>query len=163
MIFARGAFPAGFGGIFVEAKDRYLAIAVLAFGLVYTIAAWNLPRAPVGNPLGPVYFPLGLGLLVTIIGSLMLLQSSKSQVKEEKTIGKHGKYASRIMIVLLLCVGYALVFRVLGFLISTLAFLSAFLIILNGLKKWFLSVSIALLYTLGVWYLFEKVFLINLP
>jgi len=32
MIFARGAFPAGFGGIFVEAKDRYLAIAVLAFG-----------------------------------------------------------------------------------------------------------------------------------
>jgi len=47
--------------------------------------------------------------------------------------------------------------------ISTFVFLTSFLLLLNGLKKWPLCLTIALLYTIGVWYLFEKVFLINLP
>lgn len=143
-------------------KDRYLSVAVLAFGVIYTIAAWNLPRAPVGNPLGPVYFPLGLGLLVTIIGFLMLLQSLKMR-HEERAPLKLGKSAFQILATLVLCVAYSLMFNKLGFLFSSFVFLSALLILLNGLRKWLMSLSISILYTAGVWYLFEKVFLINLP
>ncbi|WP_448522845.1 tripartite tricarboxylate transporter TctB family protein [Pseudothermotoga sp.] len=147
----------------MEAKDRYLAIAVLTFGLVYTMAAWNLPRASVGNPFGPVYFPLGLGLLVTFVGLVMLIQSFRSGQEEHKPALKRGDYAVRVLIAVSLCVGYALMFNRLGFVISTFAFLSVFLMFLNGLKKWLLSASVAFLYTIGVWYLFEKIFLINLP
>ncbi len=163
MIFARGVNPAGFGGILMKTKDSYLAIAVLAFGLIYTMGAWRLPRAPVGNPFGPVYFPLGLGLLVSLIGLLMLIQSFKSDQEEHKPTSKRGGYAVRVLIAVSLCVGYALMFNRLGFVISTFVFLSVFLMFLNGLKKWLLSASVAFLYTIGVWYLFEKIFLINLP
>lgn len=144
----------------MEAKDRYLAIIVLVFGLVYTLASWNLPRAPVGNPFGPVYFPLGLGVLVSVIGLLMLVQSLRTR---QETSRKPSKLSVRMWIAVLFCVGYALVFNRVGFMISTFVFLTSFLLLLNGFKKWLMSLSIALLYTIGVWYLFEKVFLINLP
>lgn len=143
-------------------KDKYLSVVVLAFGVIYAVVAWNLPRAPVGNPLGPVYFPLGLGLLVTIIGFLMLLQSLKSR-HEQRAPSKSGKISSKILATLALCVAYALIFNRLGFLLSSFVFLSATLILLNGPRKWLMSLSISMLYTIGIWYLFEKVFLINLP
>lgn len=142
-------------------KDRYLSVVVLGFGVIYTIAAWNLPRAPVGNPLGPVYFPLALGLFVTVIGFLMLLQSLKAH--HEEHAAKSGRYASRVLTVLAFCVAYALMFNRLGFLFSSFVFLSALLMLLNGFKKWLMNFSISILYTVGIWYLFEKVFLINLP
>lgn len=143
-------------------KDRYLSVAVLTFGVIYTIAAWNLPRALVGNPFGPVYFPFGLGLLVTIIGFLMLLQSLKMR-HEERAPLKLGKSAFQILSTLALCVVYALMFNRLGFLFSSFVFLSVLLILLNGPRKWLMSLTISILYTVGIWYLFEKVFLINLP
>jgi len=142
-------------------KDRYLSAAVLGFGIIYTIAAWNLPRAPVGNPLGPVYFPLVLGLFIALIGFLMLLQSLKAH--HEEHAAKSGRYAIRILTVLAFCVAYALMFNRIGFLFSSFVFLSALLILLNGFKKWLMNFSISILYTVGIWYLFEKVFLINLP
>lgn len=157
----RGSCPAGFRrDLFM--KDRYLSVVVLGFGVTYTIAAWNLPRAPVGNPLGPVYFPFGLGLLVTIVGFLMLLQSLKAH-HEERAHAKSGKSAFQILATIVLCVAYALVFNRLGFLFSSFVFLSALLILLNHLRRWLMSLTISILYTVGIWYLFEKVFLINLP
>ncbi|KUK01951.1 MAG: Putative tricarboxylate transport protein TctB, partial [Thermotoga sp. 50_1627] len=144
MNLARRMFPAGFGGIFMEAKDRYLAVAVLAFGLIYTMSAWRLPRAPVGNSFGPVYFPLGLGVLVSVIGLLMLVQSLRTH---QETARKPSKLSVRMWIAVLFCVGYALTFDRFGFMISTFVFLTSFLLLLNGLKKWPLCLTIALLYT----------------
>ncbi|MEJ5228422.1 MAG: tripartite tricarboxylate transporter TctB family protein [Pseudothermotoga sp.] len=146
-------------------KDRWLAIVVLTFGIIYVVTTLNLPRAPVGNPMGPLYFPLGFGILTIVVGSIMLFQNmghEKVSGQEKEVIKKPKRYL-QVFFGVLLCLSYAVLFDLIGFVVSTLFFLVAFLFILNGGKKWFVNLSIAFLYTVGVWYLFEKVFLISLP
>lgn len=146
-------------------KDRWLAVVVLAFGIIYVVTTLNLPRAPVGNPMGPLYFPLGFGILTIVIGSIMLFQSighEKVSAHGEEVTKKSKQYLY-VFFGVILCVAYAILFDLTGFIASTLIFLTVFLFMLNGPRRWIANLSIALLYTVGVWYLFEKVFLISLP
>ncbi|HEY8541810.1 MAG TPA: tripartite tricarboxylate transporter TctB family protein [Pseudothermotoga sp.] len=148
----------------MKQKDKWLGITVLVFGIIYTVVTLNLPRAPVGNPMGPIYFPLAFGILTAIIGLIIFLQAIRKTSEQAEIELKKGKLNYKQ---LLLGIGisliYALLFSRLGFVPSTLIFLIVFLFILNGVKKWILNLSISVLYTFGVWYLFEKVFLISLP
>ncbi|WP_041081043.1 tripartite tricarboxylate transporter TctB family protein [Thermotoga profunda] len=148
----------------MKQKDKWLGITVLVFGIIYTVVTLNLPRAPVGNPMGPIYFPFAFGILTAIIGLIIFLQAIRKTSEQAEIELKKGKLNYKQ---LLLGIGisliYALLFSRLGFVPSTLIFLIVFLFILNGVKKWILNLSISVLYTFGVWYLFEKVFLISLP
>lgn len=147
----------------MERKEKWLAATVLAFGTVYTVTTLKLPRAVVGNPMGPLYFPLAFGILTIVIGLVMLIQDLRNMESSthEKKAAKKG--ALNIVFGASLCLVYALLFSRIGFFISTVLFLTTFLFMLNGPKRWFMNVSVAVLYTVGVWYLFEKVFLIDLP
>lgn len=159
-------FPHGFGGIEMEQKDRWLGVVVLTFGIIYVITTLNLPRAPVGNPMGPLYFPLAFGTLTAIVGLIIFLQAMKKvpeQSKTETEVKKKRANYSRLLLGIGISLIYASLFNYVGFVISTLIFLTVFLFVLNGIQKWILNLSVAILYTFGIWYLFEKVFLIALP
>lgn len=141
--------------------ERIFNVLVLAFGVVYTVASLKLPRAPVGDPMGPIYFPLGLGMLTILLGGLMLTTTKKDDSTHHEKFQK--KNVEMILIVVALGIAYSFFFNKLGFIPSTLLFLAALLFLMNGLKSWIKNILISLLFTVGIWFLFEKVFLITLP
>jgi putative tricarboxylic transport membrane protein len=50
-----------------------------------------------------------------------------------------------------------------GFIPSTLVFLGAMLFLINGSRAWKLNAVITLGFTFGAWYVFVRLFQINLP
>lgn len=144
--------------------NRTLGIVVFVFAVIYTLATLNLSRAPVGNPMAPLYFPLGLGLATSAVGLLLLFSSRASQEKQKSD--DRGSKLRRYMplfLTVIACFLYAFCFRKLGFLTSTILFMIFLLSLTNGFKRWPINLLVTVIYTLGTWLLFERVFMINLP
>ncbi|MDD4364486.1 MAG: tripartite tricarboxylate transporter TctB family protein [Synergistales bacterium] len=135
------------------------AFAVL-FGTAYTFQAFHLPRAMIGNPWAPLYFPLALGLLLVAIGVVVILQGLR-HVSPSKAKEKGSKRL--IVFTVLICLGYTALFDHLGFIASTILFLGGLLFMINGARAWKINSIISVVFALGVWYVFEKIFYMNLP
>ena len=133
------------------------------FSIAYTIAAWELPSAAIGNPMAPKYFPLVVGAMAIIFSVALLIRGVKkgSVAKKAKTSDKG--YWILIAGLMVLCLAYAAILEKIGFIISTILFLGAMLFLVNGVKGWKTNILTALCFTLGIWYIFEKVFMITLP
>ncbi len=58
---------------------------------------------------------------------------------------------------------YANIFYKIGFIYSTLIFLGGILFLVNGIRGWKANISVTVVFTLAVWYIFQKLFLIQLP
>ncbi|ABV32611.1 MULTISPECIES: tripartite tricarboxylate transporter TctB family protein [Pseudothermotoga] len=142
-----------------QSSEKILAIVVLSFGVMYIITTLGLPRAPVGNPMSPLYFPIGLGILMSVLGFLMLIRTEGSKVRKE--VPKRSYFM--ILTILCACFAYAMLFKIIGFVASTMLFLVGLLFLLNGYKKWLINIIVAISYTFGIWYVFEKIFMISLP
>jgi putative tricarboxylic transport membrane protein len=143
-------------------KDLITGICAVIFGGVYAAQALQLPKATIGNPLAPVYFPLGLGILMVAIG-LVQIAAAIREKQEHKTKAKDEGYAILILGTALLGVLYALIFEHVGFIISTLFFLGGILFLVNGPKAWKMNTSVTVIFTLSIWYVFEQVLSISLP
>ncbi|TYP55417.1 hypothetical protein [Thermosediminibacter litoriperuensis] len=53
-------------------RDGIVGFFALILGLIYSIQAYIMPKASIGNPWAPVYFPLGVGVLMMIVGALII-------------------------------------------------------------------------------------------
>ena len=140
-------------------------IITLVIGLAYSIQAFNLPMASIGNPMAPKYFPMGLGVIMTIFGIVLLSQSVKkgefkSTEKNQKGISYQGKL---IAFTCLMSIVYALIFEELGFVIATMIFLGSILFAVNGKKQWKINTIVALCFSVGIYVMFSKVLGIMLP
>jgi putative tricarboxylic transport membrane protein len=135
-------------------------------GIVYAIQAFNLPKAMIGNPWAPVYFPIGLGILMACLGLLQIVLEARKGLKNLEGVKRPKFQASSLKLIFgaaALCILYALIFEKLGFIISTLIFLGALLFLINGTRAWKLNAILTLGFTFGTWYTFVKLFQINLP
>lgn len=147
--------------------DALVGIVVALFGLIYILAAYNLPRSTIGKPLAPSYFPFLLGGLLVALGSLLYLRSDMSKTKEalkelKKMSEKEKANSKLISLTCAFCVIYAVIFEHLGFVISTFIFLSAMLYLTN--KKEILKNSIVCIcFSIGVYILFSRFLGIILP
>lgn len=133
------------------------------FGIAYAVMSWNLPNASIGNPMAPKYFPLGVGVLATILAILLIMQGlRKGPAKAGKKVPDKG-YWVLIVGLIVCCLVYAFILEKVGFIISTIVFLLGMLFLVNGVKGWLANIATALIYSVGVWYIFEKVFQLSLP
>lgn len=140
-------------------------VAIL-IGVVYTSQAFMLPKAMVGNPWAPLYFPIGLGMLMVALGGILVLSEMRKGLKPsgDTSVVRFNPSALRLIAgTSAACVIYALMFERIGFLPSTALFLGAMLFMVNGLKSWKLNLVISAAFTFGAWYTFVKLFQINLP
>ncbi len=134
-------------------------------GLGYSYMAWTLPRATVGNPIAPSIFPLILGVGMTIMGIILLIQEKSQASKHEgKTVSfTLTQYGKSIAQVTLFCVLYAFFFERAGYLLSTFLFLVMVLYMFNGKERWKSILGISLGFSVGVYILFGEVLNIQLP
>jgi len=148
-------------------------IAVTVFGVIYTILAYTMPKAAIGNPIAPTIFPLVLGIGLTIMGIFYFIRENKTwkeQVKKEgikkidpATLAIQKKTNKLIFLTCLSGIGYAIFFEHLGYIISTTFFIGIIMFAINGKKNWKLNLSVALIFSVVVYFIFSYLLSIPLP
>lgn len=142
-------------------------LVTIFIGLVYIIMSYLVPRARIGNPLDPIYFPSGLGVLMTLFGIILFIRSEKTHMidslKELKNMSDTEKKVMRMIIITCTCGAlYALIFEHAGFVISTIFFLLGILFMTNG-KKIVTNLVVSVFFSVGIFILFNHGLGITLP
>lgn len=143
-------------------------IISLIIGALYTIQAYNLPRAVIGKPMAPIIFPLGLGVLMIVFGAIQVVRSVRvgefafiSEIKGKKP---ELTYSAKIItFTCFIAVIYALLFTRVGYVFSTIFFLGSLLFAINGIQRWKTNLSVSIVFSLSIYILFSKVLGLILP
>jgi len=145
------------------ALDRWIALILLGFSLIYGYTAWvtmdaNMAPFMKRNPIWPSTFPKILSVLGVIASLIIITGLERAQTKERDIdYARLWEYnLGQAVLLLILMVVYALCLRPVGFIISTASFLVLGSVIL-GERKWHIMVPVALIATLCVWYLVQVV------
>lgn len=147
------------------ALDRWIALIILGIAMAYGYAAFftmdaGLPPFMQRNPIWPSTFPKGLSVLAILTSLVILLglektpETTKQPDMDYRRLGEYkiGQAAA----LLGLMVGYALLLRPGGFLVSTMGFLIIGAVIL-GERRFHILVPVAALATGVIWYLVQVV------
>lgn len=134
-------------------------LTALCIAAIGWIGIRNVPFQPVGAGLGPAFFP------IILIGSLAILGLANSAVGfyklKQGTDEKLEPFNPTALILGALSVAYGLLLAPLGFVVTTLAFLAASMIVLRA--RWKTVVALSLLATVGIYLLFTIAFRVRLP
>lgn len=101
------------------AADRVLGIALIGLAAFIAVQALQLEIPFSYEPVGPKAFPLGLSILLTLLSLVMILRPG------DNGSWPHKALALRLLLVLVLLLVYAVVFRQLGFIVSSLLVVTA--------------------------------------
>lgn len=147
--------------------NALMGLVVAAFGLVYLIMTFNLKRSAIGDPLAPLYFPLGLGSMLVVFGIIQVFRSdikkSIETIKQMKNVSEHDKKINRMILSTCIAgVAYAAVFEHLGFVLSTLGFMFAMLT-LTDRKAYRKNLIVAVVFSVSIYLLFTNALGIPLP
>ena len=125
---------------------------ILVVGLIYEIMALNMPQGRLSYP-GPGLFPkiIGIFLVATALGCLLqeiLLRKKASGSPPASPLANQdapapgGRNVAKTFQLMALMVGYTLVLKTLGFLISICAFMVVAIRIF-GYRRWFPALAMA--------------------
>lgn len=131
---------------------------LLALGIFVGHQAIQLSLGRPSRP-GPGFVAFGLGSILILLSALYLIQFSRMK-PEARPRGPRGGGQRTLLAVGLLCL-YAAVLNWLGYLISTFLLFGIWLGFIER-KKWYLTLSIAFLALVVVYY-FNSLFSIQLP
>ncbi|EMR06882.1 Tripartite tricarboxylate transporter TctB family protein [Bhargavaea cecembensis DSE10] len=142
-----------------------MPVFLMIVGLAFLISAINLPKANLGNPNGPLYFPVGISILLIVLSVIYLIQELRKAREANDHIRElfTGRTPVLILSTIVLGVVYALIFETLGFLVSTILFLGALLFVVNGPRKWVSNIIVTLAFSFMTWYAFGELLGVSLP
>lgn len=147
------------------ALDRWIALVFLLLCLVYGYSAFfamdaGLPPFMRRNPIWPSTFPKVLavcGVLVSLVVLLGFEKGAGEPKQGEIDYRRLMQYdVGRAIALLLLMAGYAFALRPVGFIASTILFLTLAAAIL-GERRLIVLVPVAVAAAVGVWYLVQEV------
>lgn len=101
------------------AADRVLGIGLIGLAAFIAVQALQLEIPFSYEPVGPKAFPLGLSILLTLLSLAMILRPG------DNGSWPHKALALRLLLVLVLLLVYAVLFRQLGFIVSSLLVVTA--------------------------------------
>jgi putative tricarboxylic transport membrane protein len=149
----------------VEKSRLFIAAFGFVLAVVYATAASRLSVPAFSDPVGPRMFPYALAIALCIASVLLIVEHF---VLERRRHGAaleatEADGVTRVAIVALaLLTAYYVVFDFLGFLVSTVLFLVAFLSFSNR-DQWKTNVIVAVLFPLGIYLLLDRLFGARLP
>lgn len=145
-----------------KAADFWISLIVIVGSIILFINASNMPQSSRG--IGPGDYPKVICAVLFVLGFVQLIVT----VIECKGIplidfkAFNRKYLLRALIMLVFTLLYYFLIKPVGFLITTPLYLFASFI-LFGYKKKLKGAIIALIFSVSVYFLFTKVFLVILP
>ena len=143
----------------MEISDRWSGSFWLLLSILICIESYRLGIGSFHAP-GTGFFPFWVGM---VFGALSLLLLVLTFVREGKRVGISEKVQWRsIILVLASLFLYAVVLEKIGFVVSTLLFIGALLMITER-KKWYVVAIVAILSTLAFYIVFQVWLQSNLP
>ncbi|WP_150526056.1 tripartite tricarboxylate transporter TctB family protein [Roseibium sediminis] len=147
------------------ALDRWIALIILIICAAYGYTAFftmdgGLPPFMQRNPIWPSTFPKVIAALAIIASVIILFRLEKGTGEEKAPEINYRRLTDyklgQALFLLGLMVAYALLLRPAGFLLSTSVFLLAGFYTL-GERKYHVMIPVALIATVGIWYLVQEV------
>ena len=145
--------------------DRWIAFVILCISLIYGYSAFFVMDEILApflkrNPIWPSTFPKIISVLAVVTSFIILLKIERpveGNSSSDINLSELKNYKIKEAIILLgLMVAYALLLRPVGFLLSTISFLSLGGVVL-GERKIYILIPITTLSTLIIWYLVQGV------
>ncbi len=134
------------------------------FGGFYAFQTLLMKSATIGNPLAPKMFPMGLGILMILFGiGLTITEGKKTGFSiniKNVSISETGRLIGYTCFAIIV---YALLFNRLGYILSTIVFLEIVLSLFNGIKKWKVNTTVAVVFSVFIFIVFSKLLGIILP
>lgn len=145
-----------------KAADFWISLIVIVVSIILFINASNMPQSSRG--IGPGDYPKVICAVLFVLGLIQLvvtvIECKGIPLIDFSSINK--KYLLRALIMLALTLLYYYLLKPVGFLITTPLYLFASFI-LFGYKKKVKAAIIAIVFSVAVYFLFTKVFLVILP
>ena len=140
-------------------------VVSLVIGTVVTWMTLNLPKASIGIPNAPKVFPGGLGILMILFSLILIVRELLRLKKSSGADGESSRnpYLMKIVFTCVFGVVYAVLFKIIGYVLSTFLFLSAELWLFNGGDKWKVNTIVAVSFSLFIYLLFSKALGVYLP
>jgi putative tricarboxylic transport membrane protein len=141
--------------------DKALPVAVALFSFGYIWLAFEIPTAPIGDPLGPRAFPILLGVALVLAAILLAIENHKMPKKEwevlfsRRTLRVNGG-------IFLLSVVYIIIFEPLGYIPATILYLLCLTNCLNR-GRLFLNLVVSVGFALCSYGVFAKLLGASLP
>jgi putative tricarboxylic transport membrane protein len=153
----------------VEARSRsglmasaelWAALAWLGLSVFVTWAGWDLGTGTVAAP-GSGFLPFWAGLLMCGFALAVLWSAVTEGGPSVASLWSGVRWGNVVLMIASLTI-YAAVLEPLGFLVATIPLL---LVLLRGVDPvpWRTAIPIAVLSTLGVWWVLKRALLIQLP
>ncbi|WP_306232010.1 tripartite tricarboxylate transporter TctB family protein [Agrococcus beijingensis] len=152
------------------AKRRWpellLGIAVVAIGIVTILDGLSQPASTSASGLGAGQFPMIVGGLTTGLGILLIVQILRGRLGHpdaaEGDVDASRLHWWQLLLATAALVLFALTVDVLGYPIAA-AITFVAVAFATGAKRWLLTIGIAVVLSLGVFYLFTLLLRIQLP
>jgi hypothetical protein len=110
--------------------DAMVAVLILVFGIVLTVAAWRLGARWTSDGPGAGYFPFYIGL-ITIVASLGIFWQAVFSKKRDTGAFVDRAQAGRVLSVLVPATVYVLVAMFLGMYVASAIYIAVFMIVLG--------------------------------
>ena len=133
-----------------------LGITMASFGLVYGLTKSNMP--------GPGLYPFIVGLLLTLLSVLWLLdkkQRGLASAEEDITVPDR-RGVTHIVLTLAAGVGFILILNSLGYQLTMLLYIGALLKLVSH-RNWFLTIVMAASFSFGSYAIFVALLGVPLP
>ncbi|WP_280546234.1 tripartite tricarboxylate transporter TctB family protein [Halomonas sp. 11-S5] len=137
------------------AADRVLGIALIGLAAFIAVQALQLEIPFSYEPVGPKAFPLGLSILLTLLSLVMILRPG------DNGSWPHKALALRLLLVLVLLLVYAVLFRQLGFIVSSLLVVTALARLFDA--TWGKALITGVVMSIVGYFLFSAALGISLP
>lgn len=147
-------------------KNQISGLIAVVFGSVYLFMALQIPRAAIGDKIGPKMFPILVGTIAVVCGMLLFLRELKIP-KEERTpfdwaFRAEKQIYTKIVITIILGIIYGFSLRTAGYIITTMLFMFAITWLING-RHWIENTLISLLFPVVTYTVFAIMLGLSLP
>jgi hypothetical protein len=149
----------------VQTTAEILIAAGMALLAVLFYTLGNFTQSVNPDDPGPGFYPRTLSFLLFIaaLTQIVLSWRKKRELrKREKEVVEKSGFSYRVFIgTMLLSVLYGFVFNKVSYLVTTTCFLLA-MMLLGGVRKWHVLLSVAISYSVATYYLFGHVLMVQL-
>jgi hypothetical protein len=152
-----GASPAWLRTYVVEA---FVALLVLAMGVMVTTGSWNLGSKWTSDGPGSGYFPFYIGLILCISGAVVAFQALFGKERNSEPFVEN-EALNRVLQVLIPAAVYVLVIQFLGIYIASALYIAVFMAVL-GKYSWVKSAIVAVAVNVAFFLMFEVWFKVPL-
>jgi len=145
------------GEILISVGMALVAIAFYGFG--------NFTQEINPDDPGPAFYPRALSILLlafSLVQMILSWQKKKGVQEKDQVAPEKTDFSYKIILgTLLLSVIYGFVFDKVSYLLTTTCFLLAMMLI-GGVRKWLILLSVAVCYSVGTYFLFGEVLMVPL-